>query len=116
MTHRMTLDAAKAHVETVLLRREHIAGQRCDTVEIITWSLDDYPEAGFRIAEVSWSLTGDPTQGDTFISAGSSVMQSDMPLGLASCAAVERWIVGLMMGDALITREARMDFESLGRS
>lgn len=107
----MTFDQAKAHVEKILLRWALITGDRADECEIVTWGLDDYPDAGFRVAEITWSATGGP--GDNFIWGGSSIMQSDLPEGLASCAAVERWIVGLMLNDAQITLDAKLDLGAL---
>lgn len=89
------------HVEAILTRYGHIDMQRQDTeCELVLWNVESV-----RVAEVDWHTLDHK--------AGSSFMQSDLPIGLAVCAAVERWIVALINGDDELIRDERLNVASL---
>lgn len=99
---------AVTHVENVLLRYERTLDPDGDvpkdlSVKVMLWAVES-----IRVSEVSWTWTP-----DIGIWAGASLMQSDLPWGFASCVAIERWILGLVMGDPETVRDARGTYRFL---
>lgn len=95
----MSRDRAIAHVERILTRWGRFTGNPSDAVcSIETWSTHVAP----LVAEVDWHNKR----------GGASYMQVDLPLGLAVCAQVERWLVALMEGwpDIVIEERRRLAY------
>lgn len=96
----MTLKEARLLTELAIRKAMDGFNLETDEIEIYAWSDPPLNEmkrnkvVGFRVAEVSFTRRG--REGDGFITAGSSYMQSDTPHGLAVCAATERAVIGFV--------------------